>query len=134
MSKSAVPLLSQLCLDQWALPMRAPVRSPFRKGLVSSHGWPRVEGWDLMSDEAGKTLASAWLSPQGKPLRDHAGLGWARLGGVVSAMAWAMEVEGTSPSWFECSASGLSHRLQQLRAQIGLRQGWCSMGRWIGGI
>lgn len=40
---------------------------------------PRVGRWDLIGDEAGKILASAWLSPQGKPAQRScwAGLGWA---------------------------------------------------------
>lgn len=94
-------------------------------------GWPRVGGWDLIGDEAGQTLASAWLSPQGEPAQGScwAGLGWPGLGGVVSTL-WPgpWRVEGTSPSWFECSASGLSHRLQQLRAQIGPRRDGANQG------
>lgn len=53
---------------------------------------PRVGGWDLIGGEAGKTLASAWLSPQRKPTQGSgwAGLGWAGWCGVYT-MAWAME-------------------------------------------
>lgn len=99
MSKSAVPLhLPALPGRQWALPMRAPV-SLWRSPRFFTSRMAKGRGMGLIGDEAGKTLASAWLSPQGKP-RSGIMLGWAGLGWVVWCphYGWSMKWKGQAPA------------------------------------